>query len=72
MADTIITPGSPREDGSSSAVWAVALVVIVLLFVGAFIWFQRNGGMTPPAEQTGTNINVTLPPAPTPSPTPVK
>ncbi len=70
MADTIITPGSANES-SSSATWAVAIVAIVVILVGAFIWFQMNTP-APPTDDQGIKVDVKLPggnpPAPSPSP----
>lgn len=58
-----------NEDSSSNSVMAVALVVIVLIVVGAVIWFTNQKAVAP--EQPGAVIDVNLPgnpPAPSPSP----
>ena len=61
MADTIVN--TPERDTSGGAVWAVAIVAIVLILAGAFIWYQRNAmAVQQPNQQApGANINVTLP-----------
>jgi len=55
MADTIIT--TPSANDSGAAGWAVAVVVLAVVLIGAFVWFQSAAPMAKP----DTNINVTLP-----------
>jgi len=58
MIDTVIT--TPSDSNDSSAVgWAIAVVVLAVVLIAAFVWFQRAPAA--PGTDTGTNINVTLP-----------
>ena len=55
MTDTIInTP--PRE--SDSGGWAVAVIVLLAVIAGGFIWYTRYANTQ---TQGTTNINVSLP-----------
>jgi len=55
MADTTIvnTPGS----GDSGAGWMVAVIILIAVVVGGFLWYRYQGRQVP----TDTNINVTIP-----------
>lgn len=63
MADTIITntPGT-GDSGSGALGWVVALIVILAVVVGGFLWVRRGAPTPAPAS---TNINVQLPEVPT-------
>ena len=58
MADTAIN--TPSSDGTGAAGMVVALIALVAIVVGGLLLF-RYGGFAAPAQQDGTNINVTLP-----------
>lgn len=61
MADTtIVTPAN----GDSSMAVVVSVILIALLLIGGFVWYQNNG--LPKAEEGATNINVTVPNPTTP------
>lgn len=61
MATIVNTPGTPVERSDSSAGWAVAVIILLLLIVGAFfVWGRYRGGNAAPAAPSA-NINVTLP-----------
>jgi hypothetical protein len=57
MADTIVnTPSS----GESGAGWFVAVIILLAVVGGAFLWFTQYG--MPQVSNPGeTNINVTIP-----------
>lgn len=57
MADTIVTNGPAREDGSTALGWIVALIVILAVIVAGFVWARNDVGV----PNTGTNINVEVP-----------
>ncbi len=55
MADTIVnTPG--QDNGTAG--WVVALIVLLAVIVGGFVWYRYYRAAPAPAT---TNINVTLP-----------
>ncbi len=56
MAETVIQ--TPSSSDSGAAGWAVAAVVLIVVLIGAFLWFQRT---TPSPQNPGTNIQVTIP-----------
>jgi hypothetical protein len=60
MADTIVN--TPSQE-SSSAGWAVAVIILLAVIVGGFVWYRSHGVAAAPAP-AGTNISVTIP-APT-------
>ena len=64
MADTIVT-NSPGTNDSGAAGWVVALIILVVVIVGGFLWY-RNYGF--PGAGT-TNINLTVPNPTIPTPT---
>jgi hypothetical protein len=45
------------DSGGSAAGWAMALIVLAVVIVGAIFLFGHGGGAASP----GTNINVTAP-----------
>lgn len=53
---TIVNP--PSND--TGAGWAVALVILIVVIVGGFFWYKTYG-IPAPAQNSGTNINVTIP-----------
>jgi len=59
MADTIVN--TPSQD-SGTAGWAVAVIILLAVIVGGFLWYRSHGAAAP--AQPGANINVTIP-APT-------
>jgi hypothetical protein len=60
MADTIInTPQQTPQDNGSGG-WAVAVIILILVIVGGFVWYRYYRVSAP----STTNINVTVP-APT-------
>jgi hypothetical protein len=56
MADTIVN--APQGD-SGAAGWMVAVVILVAVIVGGFLWYRYYGA--PQAAPSDTNINVTIP-----------
>lgn len=58
MADTIIN--TPPSGDSGSAGWIVAVIVLIAVVAGGFLWYRYQGGQRPAAPDT-TNINVTIP-----------
>ncbi len=58
MADTIVN--TPTTTDSGSAGWAIAVIVLIAVIVGGFVWFRYYKAPQPAAE-SGTNINVTIP-----------
>ncbi len=61
MADTIITNTPARTDDSGALGWVVALIVVLAVIVGGYVWYQRGADIP---NTGGTNINVEVP-APT-------
>jgi len=65
MATIVNNPsGGPSERvidrTDSGAGWAVALVVLIAVIVGLFVWYRYR--VTPGVPSTGTeNVNVTVP-----------
>ncbi|OGG52665.1 hypothetical protein A3H16_01085 [Candidatus Kaiserbacteria bacterium RIFCSPLOWO2_12_FULL_53_8] len=59
MADTIVN--TPSSNDSGAAGWAVAVIVLLAVVVGGFLWYRYYGGYAAPAPADNTNINVTLP-----------
>jgi hypothetical protein len=57
MADTIIT-NTPGQNDSGSGGWVVAVVILLAVIAGGFIWYRYYRHV--PAPST-TNINVTIP-----------
>ena len=57
MADTTIvnTPGS--GSGDSGAGWMVAVIILIAVVAGGFLWYRYQGRAVP----ADTNINVTIP-----------
>ncbi len=60
MAETTIV-NTPAQSTDSGAGWAVALIVIIAVLVGGFVWYRYYGPAATPASSDTTNINVTLP-----------
>ena len=60
---------SPRESTGSNAIWAVALVIIVALIVGALYYSGMLRRLTAPAGQK-INVEVSAPAAQPPAPPP--
>lgn len=58
MADTIVTNSPDRATDNTAAAWAIAVVVILAVIVGA-VFLYRN--TSPGVPNTGNDINVTLP-----------
>lgn len=58
MADTIINTPGAQGDSASAVGWVAALIIVLALIVGAFVWY-RNGAV-PNVPSTG-DINVTIP-----------
>lgn len=58
MADTIVNAPGPSGNNDSGAGWLVALVIIIVVAVGAFLFYKKGyfGG-----GADTTNINVTIP-----------
>lgn len=57
MATIVNNPGVPVDRSDSGAGWAVAVIVLLALVVGAyFVWGNFRG-----AAPASTNVNVTLP-----------
>ncbi len=57
MADTIVNTPATQESGAAG--WVVALIILIAVIVGGFLWFRYYGGSPAPAGDT--NINVTIP-----------
>lgn len=57
MADTIVNTPSSNDSGAG---WAVAIIILLVVIVGGFLWFRTRGVPAAPA-QPGANINVTIP-----------
>jgi hypothetical protein len=64
MADTIVN--TPATQDSGAAGWVVALIVLLAVIAGGFVWYRYYGApQSPtPASTTNTNINVTVPSVP--------
>ena len=58
MATIVNTPG---DRGDSSAGWAIAVIVLLLVIAGIAFWYMRSRGAAPAGG--GANIQVTLPTA---------
>jgi hypothetical protein len=56
MATIVNNPGEPRE---SSAGWAVAVIILLIVIAVGAVWFMRYRGA--PAQNPGANIQVNLP-----------
>lgn len=56
MADTIVN--TPAQD-SGAAGWFVAVMILVAVVIGGYMWYRSYG--IPQAESATTNINVTIP-----------
>ncbi len=54
MADTIVTGSS-----DSGAGWAVAVIILLAVVVGGFVWFRYHPASAPAAP--GASVNVTIP-----------
>jgi heme/copper-type cytochrome/quinol oxidase subunit 2 len=66
---TVINTPSNTDSGESGAGWAVAvLILLVVMGAGVYFWLHYRG--TAPAASGGTNINVTLPQNPVTNPAP--
>ena len=61
MADTIIN--TPSGNDSGAAGWFVALIVLVAVIVGGFVWYRYYKAPAA-APTTNNSINVTVPAAP--------
>ena len=61
MVDTTII-NTPASQDSGAAGWVVALIVILAVIVGGFVWYRYYGAYqaSTPAGATN-NINVTVP-----------
>ena len=58
MADTIVN--TPPSNDSGAAGWAVALIVLIAVIVGGFVWYRYYSVPQEPAPDN-TNINITVP-----------
>lgn len=58
MADTIVNTPGPQESGTAG--WAVAVVILLAVVVGGFVWYRYYRPAAPASTDT-TNINVTIP-----------
>lgn len=58
MADTIVN--TPPSNDSGAAGWVVALIILIAVIVGGFMWYRYYGVPQASAPDT-TNINVTIP-----------
>jgi cell division protein YceG involved in septum cleavage len=67
MADTIVN--TPASSDSGAAGWVVAVVVILAVIVGGFLWYRHYGAYSAPTPAGTTNINVTMPNPITPAST---
>lgn len=65
MADTIVNTPSTNDAGSAG--WFVALIILLAVIVGGFVWYRYHRA---PAAAPATNINVTIPAAPAGNPAP--
>ena len=66
MATIVNNPGSERvlevdRTGDATAGWAVAIIILVAVIGGLFIWVYYHRPAAVPANSTGGSINVTLP-----------
>jgi hypothetical protein len=61
MADTIVNTPSSQDSGGAG--WAVAVIILLAVIVGGFVWYRSHGAAAP-AQPGAANINVTIP-APT-------
>ena len=59
MADTTII-NTPASQDDSGAGWVVALIILIAVIVGGFLWY-RYYGHAASTSPSGTNINVTIP-----------
>ncbi len=57
MADTIVNTPAGNSD-SGAAGWMVAIIVLIAVIGGGFVWYRYYRG---PAPTGDTNINVTIP-----------
>ena len=57
MAETIVN--TPPTSDSGSAGWAVAVIILLAVIAGGFMWYRYHGAA--PAQPTPANINVTIP-----------
>ncbi len=67
MADTIIN--TPSGNDSGSAGWAVALIILLAVIVGGFVWYRYYRAPAA-APATNNSINVTIPSPPAGNTTP--
>ena len=58
MSETTID--NPSSQDSGAAGWMVALIVLIAVIVGGFLWYRSYGGSRA-ASPSSTNINVTIP-----------
>lgn len=58
MADTIVN--TPATQDSGAAGWVVALIILIAVIVGGFMWYRYYGVPQASAPDT-TNINVIIP-----------
>ena len=56
MATVVNAPG---DRGDSSAGWAVAVIILLVVIAGFAFWYMRSRGA--PAASPGANIQVNLP-----------
>lgn len=56
MATIVNTPG---ERGDSSAGWAVAVIILLVVIAGIVFWYMRHRGAS--AANPGATIQVNLP-----------
>ena len=50
---------SPGERGDSSAGWAVAVIILLVVIAGIAFWYMRARGA--PAQSPGATIQVNMP-----------
>lgn len=60
MADTIVNTPPSNSNDSGAAGWAVALIILLAVIVGGFVWYRYYGVPQTSASDTNT-INVTIP-----------
>ena len=58
MSETTIV--NPSSQDSGAAGWMVALIVLIAVIVGGFLWYRSYGG-SHTAGPSSTNVNVTIP-----------
>ena len=57
MSETTIV--NPSSQDSGAAGWMVALIVLIAVIVGGFLWYRSYGAHA--EAPSSTNVNVTIP-----------